>query len=160
MAKLGEAREPGMDMTPVIDISFPLIVFFLCLPPRSLAAKLEAALPTTRGIWPHLLDPAAEARIDVRVVRGADGFVYQCGDSRTADVAEVERWIARLRDGAGAAGAKRVVGQVGADARAPHKYVIAAVNAFAAQNVAEVRFEGAGPPSEAERRARPLPPPR
>jgi biopolymer transport protein ExbD len=41
-----------MDMTPVIDMSFLLIIFFICLPFKTLEGKLQAFLPTNKGINP------------------------------------------------------------------------------------------------------------
>jgi len=158
-AKREGARGPIVDMTPVIDVSFLLIVFFLCLPFKSLDAKLLAYLPTERGILTKPIEPVDELRIRVFVAWRPDSFEIRCGERRTADVDELGRWIAAQRRAAAAAGIARVVGQVDTDRRTPHKFVIAVVNEFLEQEVVHVSFGGIALPTPDQRRMQRLPAP-
>jgi len=156
-------EEARFDLTPVIDISFLLIVFFLCLPFKSLDAKLQAWLPTSDGIVSTRLEsPEHEVRIPVGVAaRGLrDGrperFPYRCGDVETCEIGDVEAYVARLKALADGAAGGRAVGEIRADRRTPHKFVVAILNVFAAQGVAEVRFVGVARPDAEARRQAPL----
>lgn len=51
-------EEQRSDMTPMIDVVFLLIVFFLCIEFKVLEARLDAFLPTDKG--------AGEAQVDVQ----------------------------------------------------------------------------------------------
>lgn len=161
--KKREAQGFAMDMTPVIDMSFLLIVFFLCLPFKSLDAKLAAHLPP-QGFDATLIEHFEEVRIQVRVVTEGSGqpavCSFRCGDMRTASIDEVGAWIARRRAGAAATGIKRIIGEVDADHRAPHKYVIAVANEFVEHGVTDLAFEGTALPTPATRKMRILPTPR
>ncbi|MGQ0612805.1 MAG: ExbD/TolR family protein [Planctomycetaceae bacterium] len=155
-----------LDLTPVIDISFLLIVFFLCLPFKTLDAKLQAFLPTDKGIVANPQPPDAEVRIQVGVLaRGVEGarparFLFRCGDSETSDPVEVAVYISRMKALAERVPGMRTVGELKADRRAPHKLVVAVLNLFAEQGVPEVQFFGTALPDEGVRGVTPLPYPR
>jgi biopolymer transport protein ExbD len=53
-------------MTPMIDVVFLLIVFFLCIDFRVLEAKLPAYLPKDTGVHVHQLEP--QEQVVVRIV--------------------------------------------------------------------------------------------
>ena len=56
-----------LQITPLIDIAFLVIIFFMLLPIRQLDHKLEAHLPTREGIDPvDVSDPESRIRIRVR----------------------------------------------------------------------------------------------
>ena len=57
--------ESQSDMTPMIDVVFLLIVFFLCIDFRVLEAKLPAHLPTDRGAARDASQPREELRLQV-----------------------------------------------------------------------------------------------
>ncbi|MCK5943787.1 MAG: biopolymer transporter ExbD, partial [Planctomycetes bacterium] len=76
MSHLAESdEEQKSDMTPMIDVVFLLIVFFLCIEFKVLESRLDAFLPTDRGSAPtrvdvqeqlvvrvHVADPGTEVR--------------------------------------------------------------------------------------------------
>jgi biopolymer transport protein ExbD len=45
MAKEVDQEEVSMDMTPMIDVVFLLIIFFILMPPKKMEGKLESYLP-------------------------------------------------------------------------------------------------------------------
>ena len=69
MSKRNRAIEEAMEeeikleLTPMIDICFLIIIFFMCLPFKTLEGKLQAFLPTDKGINPIPLDPPNEIKI-------------------------------------------------------------------------------------------------
>ncbi|MCA8974801.1 MAG: biopolymer transporter ExbD [Planctomycetes bacterium] len=62
---------PVQDMTPMIDVVFLMIIFFLCIEFKTLEAKLPAFLPLDKGGSPALVTPVEQ--LSVRVDCIADG---------------------------------------------------------------------------------------
>ncbi len=70
--------EARSDMTPMIDVVFLMIVFFVCIDFRVLEAKLPAYLPKDKGSSPARLQP--QEQLVVRVHTAAEGTVsYRAG---------------------------------------------------------------------------------
>ncbi len=64
-----ETQLPPLDMTPMIDCTFNLLIFFLCnINFRALEAKLPAFLPRDVGVNVSSAEPRLEP-IDIRVAR-------------------------------------------------------------------------------------------
>jgi biopolymer transport protein ExbD len=158
-----------MDMTPVIDMSFLLIIFFICLPFKTLEGKLQAFLPTNKGINPTPQDPIQEVKIQVHIrgrktmtvrwgpenqqreVTRPTDVVYTIGDKETKDLDELGRWIAATIDQARAAGdpSLKIVGEIKAGHKVAHKYVVAVLNKFAELRMEKIDFYGTAlPPPE------------
>jgi len=160
-------QSASMDMTPVIDMSFLLIIFFICLPFKTLEGKLQAFLPTDKGINPTPQDPVAEYKIPVhirprkneqvawgpasvrRMVTRPTDVVYSLRDKDTTDVDELGRWIAREIESARADPNAKITGEIKAGHRVAHKYVVAVLNQFAEVRLEKVDFYGTSlPPPE------------
>ncbi len=58
-------EEAKMDMTPMIDVVFLLIIFFLCIDFRILEAKLPAYLPKDVGSHTDPVEPQEKVRIKI-----------------------------------------------------------------------------------------------
>ncbi len=58
-------EEAKMDMTPMIDVVFLLIIFFLCIDFRILEAKLPAYLPKDVGSHSEEVEPQEKLRIKI-----------------------------------------------------------------------------------------------
>lgn len=68
------------DMTPMIDVVFLLIVFFICIDFKVLEAKLDAFLPTDKGSSPDLVQPVEQ--LSVRVLVSKQGTrLYPHGEA-------------------------------------------------------------------------------
>ncbi len=178
-AQSQEAEE--LPLTPMIDISFLMLVFFMLLPFKTLEAKLQTFLPTDRGMQPREYDPIDELRIEVRLrargfeqrwwgppdarrrVRVPTAVAYEIGDS---SFDSVERLGAHLRAllqlSRQLDPSLPVAGQIRADTTVPHKHVIAVMDLFLAADVSEVRMAGTRRPSRVDRNApfMPYPEPR
>ena len=59
------SEEAKMNMTPMIDVVFLLIIFFLCIDFRILEAKLPAYLPHDRGGSPPTQEPREQLRVKI-----------------------------------------------------------------------------------------------
>lgn len=117
-----DVEEVKADTTPMIDVVFLLIVFFVCVDFRVLEAKLPAYLPRDRGLSPSvvLLQEVLPVRIEVvtpgvpvreaapgaKVVPGAGRppryrlqdhrVAWQIGPRRFTDLAAARRELERL----------------------------------------------------------------
>ena len=58
-------EDAKLDMTPMIDVVFLLIIFFLCIDFRILEAKLPAYLPNDRGSSPENQEPLEQLRVKI-----------------------------------------------------------------------------------------------
>jgi len=180
-----EGKDAQMDMTPVIDISFLLIVFFICLPFKALEAKLAAYLPTDKGINPTNEKPPDDIKVKVHiVVSGQDqrpwgpGKPLQQGaadprptvsmptkvrfkvnDRLTDDIETVYNWIeeAKKQAEANKTSEQKVLGEIQAGHRIPVKFVVAVLNKFAQAKLEKVDFYGTSLPTPDLRKEKALP---
>ena len=58
-------KEHKIDMTPMIDVVFLLIIFFLCIDFKVLEAKLPAYLPKDKGSQPDIVEPQPQLRLKI-----------------------------------------------------------------------------------------------
>ncbi|MCA8944513.1 MAG: biopolymer transporter ExbD, partial [Planctomycetes bacterium] len=58
-------EDANMDMTPMIDVVFLLIIFFLCIEFKTLEAKLPAYLPKDRGSQKTPEEPVEQLSIKI-----------------------------------------------------------------------------------------------
>ncbi len=58
-------EDAAMDMTPMIDVVFLLIIFFLCIDFKTLEAKLPAYLPKDRGSQSNPEEPVEQLSIKI-----------------------------------------------------------------------------------------------
>ena len=66
-------QEAEMDMTPMIDVVFLLIIFFLCIDFKILEAKLPAYLPKDKGSQATEVEPQEQLRIKIVCDPGKEG---------------------------------------------------------------------------------------
>ena len=60
-------EEAEMDLTPMIDCVFLLIIFFLCIEFKSLEAKLQAYLPKDKGSQQFKVEPQEQLSVRIEV---------------------------------------------------------------------------------------------
>ncbi len=112
-------EEAKMDMTPMIDVVFQLIIFFMCnIKYKVLEGRLDAYLPKDVGVNTAPATQIEKVEITIKVVEvgerrdpkdmsqpwnGEGTFEYlgrklsyQIGPRKTADVAEVKKVLAQL----------------------------------------------------------------
>jgi biopolymer transport protein ExbD len=171
-----------MSMTSLIDMSFLLIIFFVCLPMKQLEGKLAAFLPTDKGIDPTPVEPPLSLKVTVHLVARKEemkpyppnpakgpkppGQVqvlqptdirYKIGGDETDDLKAVAAYIkkayAAIKDTPNA----QILGEIKAGHKVPHKYVVAVLNKFAEAGMVKVDFYGTAIPPRNLRQAKVLP---
>jgi biopolymer transport protein ExbD len=85
-----DVDEAKPDMTPMIDVVFLMIVFFVCIDFRVLEAKLPAFLPKDAGSSPTAVEPQEQLSVRVHVVAPGTKIT-----AHTADAAGVDRATGR-----------------------------------------------------------------
>lgn len=144
-----EAIRPPL--TPMIDIAFLVLIFFMCLPFKTLASKLEAFLPTTSGIDSRPQPPPPES-VKIRIRALADGgHGYRIGDHAMAGLDALEPLLRKL-------GAEYRY-EVEADSVVAWQAVVGVVDLLTALKFNRVAFRGTRIPPASLRRARILPRP-
>lgn len=168
--------EGKLELTPMIDMAFLIIIFFMCLPFKTLDGKLQAFLPTDKGIQPIEQDPTTEIMVSVHIVARSEKpdefgppkyrqritrpteFRYKFGDrGETKDLKQVERWIAEAKKAAEGTENAKVKGEIKAGHKVPHKYVVAVLNKFSEAGLKQVDFYGTQIPTEKLKRKPYLP---
>jgi len=160
---MADDNEPvKLNMTPMIDVVFQLIVFFLVsMKFKSLDMKIEAFLPKDRGLAATPSKPAdvpklvavlkrqkGEATTRVKVGNATLGEINGSEERRAATKAvmdQLSKMAGEARARAGSA-ADEVKGEVDAAPLVPTGDVIRAVDAFIAGGLKDVTFVGTPPP--------------
>lgn len=167
-----------LQLTPMIDISFLIIIFFMCLPFKTLAGKLQAFLPTDKGIAPTPQEPPNEIKVQIHIVArkevdrpwGPEGarktvqmpteVKYRFADRESDDIEQVYRWILEAKKAAEGAENTKVLGEIKAGHKVPHKFIVAVLNKFAQARMEKVDFYGTQLPTTEVRKLRVLPYPK
>ena len=166
-----------MNMTPMIDVSFLLIIFFICLPMKALASKVQAFLPTDKGINPTPAEPPLEIKVSVHIVAREEkamtypparpagqsdsvprrveqvptSFRYKLGntESDTGNLRDVLDYIKKAYTAVKDTPNAKITGEIKAGHKVPHKFVVAVLNKFAEAGMQKVDFYGTAiPPPE------------
>jgi biopolymer transport protein ExbD len=157
-----EAEVERLNMTPMIDVVFQLLIFFLVtMKFKTTDMKIEAFLPTDRGLQNTQSKPPdvpklvavlkrqkGEAVTRVKVGNETIGEVSDEKDraaNTQATIARLSKMASDARLRAGDA-ADDVKGEVDAAAMVPTGDVIKAVDAFISGGLKDVTFVGTPPP--------------
>jgi biopolymer transport protein ExbD len=112
-------EEAKMDMTPMIDVVFQLLIFFMCnIKYKTLEGRLDAYLPKDVGVNTSPAEDIEKVEIIIRVVASGERrdpinlnqpwngekrfeyvgrkLSYQIGPRKTADIHEVDKVLVRL----------------------------------------------------------------
>lgn len=82
-------RDEKADLTPMIDVTFLLLVFFLCtMKFRTFEGRLDTALPKNIGTGIFTVEPVEKLDI-VAYKLGADAMRYDIGASKFRDLASL-----------------------------------------------------------------------
>ncbi|MFK7739610.1 MAG: ExbD/TolR family protein [Planctomycetota bacterium] len=70
MSAIDDAQEEAKaDMTPMIDVVFLMIIFFICIEFKVLESKLDAFLPTDKGSQATVVEPEEQLSIKIYIDR-------------------------------------------------------------------------------------------
>ncbi len=164
------AAESGLNMTPMIDIVFQLILFFLFnLRFKSLDYRIETELPHGYGtdhgpvvdVPPHVkaslarLDAEDPSKARTRIRLGGSEWIVPdvaraSDDERERVFASLGRRIAALH--ASVAGPGEIDTPAPWGGLVPHADVVKVIDSFLGAGVTQVDFVGAAPPVPARRR--------
>lgn len=137
-----------MNMTPMIDIIFQLLIFFMCsIHFKALEGKLMSYLPKDKGMKNTIEKPQLnEITVDVEFDEGTKTSKYQVGESSFTDVAQVidvvEKVYNQFRNDP-----KPPPVKLRAQPKVPWRDVIAVVDGCKRRNITNVEFQAAPPPN-------------
>jgi biopolymer transport protein ExbD len=143
-------EEVKLSITPLIDVTFLLLIFFMCaMKFKTLERKVAAFLPKDRGLAKTKIKLEEKAKIQVELKRtkeetqtriklldaqiGVDDEGFRILDER----------IKQIRN---SQGNEDLPGELHAWAWVPHSDVIRAIDSFMAAGISEITFIGAPPP--------------
>ena len=145
-----KATKSEMNMTPMIDVTFQLIIVFLCsMKFRTLDEKLEAYLPKNVGIPQVPVDPrASETVVKVRLDGPPAGAVrLWLHGQALGTTAEGDALWTRLGERIAAMREREpeLIGEIDAGPEVEHGDVVRTVDGLLGAKVASVRFRGTRP---------------
>jgi biopolymer transport protein ExbD len=147
-------REPDAPspLTPLIDIAFLVLIFFMALPYKRLDGKIEAHLPKEGPAPLHMETPPPETvRLRVRRALGNRPLRFELGEHAADSPAGLEPLLRKL--------GPKYAYEIQADAGVAWKEVVRVVDLLRALEYEDVRFYGTKRPSPAVQRTFQLPMP-
>jgi biopolymer transport protein ExbD len=145
----GDAEDIKLQITPMIDVTFLLLIFFMLLPFRSLERKVAAFLPKDRGLAKTKIKLEEKPKITVELKRKKTEKVtrvklldQEIGSGDTGFTILDQR----IKQIAGSN--KELPGEINAWAWVPHRDVIRAIDSFMKAQVTDLTFVGAPPPGK------------
>lgn len=139
-----------LGITPLIDVAFLVLIFFMALPMRRLAFKMETHLPKGLGPDERVVAPPPEV-VRLRLRRRGEDVSYAVGEHTFDNAAALAPILRRL-------GPKNRY-EVHASADVPWEAVVETVDVLAALEFKKVQFRGVRRPTPELRRSIPLPQP-
>jgi biopolymer transport protein ExbD len=134
-----------MEFTPMIDVVFLLLIFFMCtLKFKTLENKLATYLPTDKGLNTHFeeLEPVEKIRIKLSL-RGEQCLCYingrPVGVLPGAEKAAFDQ-IKRLK-----MASEKSPAEIDPDPRVAHKFVVSIIDECLRAKLQEITFTGALP---------------
>jgi biopolymer transport protein ExbD len=64
-------EEPEINLTPMIDVVFLLLIFFMCMRFKEYENKLDSQLPTNEGLEDTPTEPIVTLRLELRLLPGS-----------------------------------------------------------------------------------------
>ncbi len=139
--KLPEQNEPELDMAPLIDMTFLLLIYFICtctlvMPEADLGIRLPGMVSQATSV-----DMPDEQMIEVHET----GEVYlndrQFDSATSTDLPDLVATLVRYRMSAEASDSKALI-TIMADGETSHQRVMDVMNACAAAKLKDVSFTG------------------
>jgi biopolymer transport protein ExbD len=150
--KIDDQEEVKLSITPLIDVTFLLLIFFMCaMKFKTLERKVAAFLPKDRGIEKSVIPDLDEATITVMLKR-------QLGETNTRvklldaeigrDAAAFQVLDERLRGIRQSPGNEDLPGEINAAPEVPHADVVRCVDSFMKAGINNIRFVGTKQPGQ------------
>ena len=146
---LGDQEEVKLNITPLIDVTFLLLIFFMVtLKFKKLEQKVAAYLPKDRGLAKTKikLEEKPKITVELKRTRGEKNTRVKLLDAEigldTKGFEELDRRIQQIASSS----TEPLPGEINAWAEVPHGDVIRAITSFMKAGVEEITFVGAPPP--------------
>ena len=136
-----EEEDFALPLTPLIDIAFLVLIFFMALPLRRLDHKLATDLPKNAGIEPTHAAP--EEVIRIRIYERTGQAQYQLGDHQMDSALGLQRVLRLL-------GPDNIF-EISADFAVHWAAVVSMVDVLKGLEYVRVRFTGSRIPLEVRR---------
>jgi biopolymer transport protein ExbD len=144
------AVDTAIPITPLIDMTFQLLIFFMCaMKFKTLARKVHAFLPKDRGPAHYVVDFKDDLKLSVLLLRGAgeaETRVKFLDSDLGAGVAAFDELTARLKRVHEGSGPQGPGGFIDALEEVPHRDVMRCLDSFLKAGVTDVQFKGTAPP--------------
>jgi len=95
MSAIDDAQEEAnMDLTPMIDVVFLMIIFFICIEFKVLESKLDAFLPTDKGSQSTVVEPEEQLSIKIHVEsKGTEDYERYGGKGVNPNTGRPNRFV-------------------------------------------------------------------
>lgn len=142
--RLPAAEEPELSMAPLIDMTFLLLIYFICtcslvMPEADLGIRLPGMVAQATTV-----DMPDEQMIEVR----GNGQVFlndrEFDAPSSQDLPELLRTLRQYKASSEAAGNQALI-TIWADDQTPHQRVVDVMNACAAARIKDISFAGGTP---------------
>jgi len=147
---IDDQEEVKLSMTPLIDVTFLLLIFFMCaMKFKTLERKVSAFLPKNKGQAITLIKIDEPAKITVQLKRDQVAKATQVSllGSRIGMDAQgfslLDRQLSVIRDNPVN---KELPGELNAGPEVPHADVVRCVDAFMKAGIKNIEFVGTAPP--------------
>ena len=146
-------EEVKLSITPLIDVTFLLLIFFMCaMKFKTLERKVAAFLPKDRGLAKTKIKLEEKAKITVELKRTKQEKVTRVKlldsvigvDGKGFDLLDK-----RIREIHASPGNEELPGEIHAWAWVPHQHVVRTIDAFMKAGISDITFIGAPPPGRA-----------
>jgi len=145
----GSADDIKLQITPMIDVTFLLLIFFMLLPFRTLERKVAAFLPKDRGLAKTKIKLEEKPKITVELKRTENEKVTRV-KLLDQEIGSGQQGFTildqRIKQIAG--NNEELPGEINGWPWVPHRDVIRAIDAFMKANVTDLTFVGAPPPGK------------
>lgn len=143
-------EEVRLSITPLIDVTFLLLIFFMCaMKFKTLERKVAAFLPKDRGLAKTKIKLEEKQKIQVELKRTREETQTRVKllDAQIGVDDEGFRLLdERIRTIHSSPGNEDTPGEIHAWAWVPHEHVIRAIDAFMHAGIKDITFVGAPPP--------------
>ena len=131
--------EDEMDLTPMVDVTFLLLIFFMITAAFALQKSLEVPpVKDSEGAVVQTVDDLERDSIVVRVDEDNVFWISGPGSPEEERATSVQEMIVKLRTTRGAGGPSKMLVQANGDAR--HEFVVAALDAGTGVGMEQIRL--------------------
>jgi biopolymer transport protein ExbD len=147
---IDDQEEVNLSITPLIDVTFLLLIFFMCaMKFKTLERKIAAFLPTDKGLRPTVQIIPHQEKITVLLKRERDeqSTRVKLLDAEIGrDARAFELLDQRLKAIRSFPENGKMPGEINAGPEVPHSDVVRCLDAFMKAGIHDLEFVGTAPP--------------